>query len=243
MWALVASMALTGAVLTSCSGGGASAPAGDPIFSEMTKVVDEYGPKGMTLIEGLKDAKTKDDVKAFQKEMASLDSATNAALDAALATMRDKEFPTEVAGDVPLKVVTPFKLNADESKNEKMELVAVVENTADTWNSDNPDGFRFSHLRVMFVDGNGKPVCAPDRERYEAKGEGDTKHKAGEKGEVTVKLKMELWNAPLLSQACKVVITAVEDDNYKVARDTTAAAGRAFMERMRELQSGLRNVK
>ena len=233
--ALVAMAAFTGLVFNSCSGGGATDASGDGVLGEVTKVAAEYGAQAMEMIEGLIAAENVEQVKDFPTKFKQLDSLRIADLGKALLQLKDKELPTEVAAGVPLKVVTPFKLNADESKEDKLKLVAQVESTEDTWNSDNRDGYRFSHLRVMFVDGEGKGVCTVKKERYSTDADRDVSHQAGTKGEVAVNLEVTAWNAPLLDKAQKIVITSVEDDIYKEVRDSTRSVERAFDKKMIEM--------
>ena len=234
--AIVAMSTFTGLVFNSCSsGGGATDAGGDGVLGEVTKVAAEYGAQGMELIDGLLAAEKAEQVKDFPAKMKRLDSLSNAALDKALLQLKDKELPTEVAAGVPLKVVTPFKLKADESKEDKLKLVAQVESTEDTWNSDNRDGYRFSHLRVMFVDADGNGVCTVKKERYTTDADSKVSHQAGTKGEVTVNVDVTVWNAPLLDKAQKIVITSVEDDIYKEVRDSTRTIERAFDKKMIEM--------
>lgn len=232
--ALVAMAAFTGLVFNSCSGGGATEASGNGVLGEVTKVAAEYGAQGMEMFETLLAAEHAEQVKDFPAKIKRIDSLSNAAIDKALTELKDKELPTEVAANVPLKVVTPFKLDADKSDHDKLQLVAEVESTEDTWNSDNPDGFRFSHLRVMFAD-DSKGVCTVKKEKYTTDVDRKDAHLKGTKGQVTVNLELTPWNTILLDKAQKIVITAVEDDIYKEVRDSTRSAERAFDKKMLEV--------
>ena len=173
-------------------------------------------------------------VKDFPAKIKQIDSLSNAAIDEALAELKDKELPTEVAANVPLKVVTPFKLDAEKSDHDKLQLVAEVESTQDTWSSDNKDGFRFSHLRVLFAD-DSKGLCTVKKEKYSTDVDRKDAHLAGTKGLVTVNLQLTPWNATLLDKAQKIVITTVEDDTYKAVRDSTRSAEKAFDKKILEV--------
>ena len=232
--ALVAMAAFTGLVFNSCGGGGATDASGNGILGDVTKVAAEYGAQGMELFETLLAAENVEQVKDFPTKIKHIDSLSNAAIDKALAELKDKELPTEVAANVPLKVVTPFKLDVDKSDHDKLQLVAEVESTQDTWSGDNKDGFRFSHLRVIFAD-DSKGICTVKKEKYSTEVDRKDAHLAGTKGQVTVNLEITPWNATLLDKAQKIVITTVEDDIYKEVRDSTRSVERAFDKKMVEV--------
>lgn len=235
MTALVAMAAFTGLVFNSCSGGGSATDAsGNGILGDVTKVAAEYGAQGVELFESLLAAENAEQVKDFPAKIKQIDSLSNAAIDEALAELKDKELPTEVAANVPLKVVTPFKLDAEKSDHDKLQLVAEVESTQDTWSSDNKDGFRFSHLRVLFAD-DSKGLCTVKKEKYSTDVDRKDAHLAGTKGLVTVNLQLTPWNATLLDKAQKIVITTVEDDTYKAVRDSTRSAEKAFDKKILEV--------
>ena len=242
---ILSMMLVAGAMVlvTGCGGSGSNSKvADDGVFGNLPQVIAEQGDKAVALLDELSKVKSVEEAKAVSEKVQAAEGEAKKALEEAWATLADKEIPADVNPDIPFKVTQAFKLDTEKSKEDKLEFVAYVENTAETYRGftrngpDDSSKFNTKNVKVLLVDGDGQPVCTPYRAGYDhAVAEGEDLYAVGSKGKVTVKLKLEPWMAEFMGKTKKFLIVSDESEEYKTTRKATDDADMAYTDKVREL--------
>ena len=232
--AVMVVMCALGLELTSCKDGSSNSSSNlssDGIFGEVPVVASNVGEQMDDLFKSLDKSENNEEILKILLKTKGLDSTANAAINAATEKLKDKEFPTEVASEVPLKIISPFKINFEKTKNQQLYIQAIVENTGKFGTGSGM--FKLDHLRVMLIDKDGQPLFTLKDHYYITLEKEIIKlTDIGSKAEFTSKLDVEPWNAEWLSKADKFLIVNSESDIFKQANDTTKSAERAYKNKM-----------
>ena len=232
--AVMVVMCALGLELTSCKNGSSNSSSNlssDGMFGEVPVVASNVGEQMDDLFESLDKSENSEEILKILLKTKGMDSTANAAINAATEKLKDKEFPTEVASEVPLKVISPFKINFEKTKNQQLYIQAIVENTGKFGTSSGM--FKLDHLRVMLIDKDGQPLFTLKDHYYNTLEKEIIKlTDIGSKAEFASKLDVEPWNAEWLSKADKFLIVNSESDIFKQANDTTKSAERAYQNKM-----------
>lgn len=230
---------LLGLALYGCKDGassGSKLPT-DGIFGDLPAIINDFGEQSIGLFEAVINTEDeKEMMELLGSKREAIDSTTKAALKVAFEKLGDKEFPTDVSAEVPLKVITPFKIVPEKSKDEGLFFSAEVENTGKI--GVGKDMFRISHIYVMFIDKDGQPLCTLKDHSYIAE-DALKISEIGSRAHITTKVKFTPWNAEWLSHAAKFLIVDYKSDFFKQANDTTKAAEWAYQKKTLELATEL----
>lgn len=237
--AIMAAIVLSGAVLISCSGSGSSSDvATDGMFGEMPALMADLGDQSVDLYKKLINSSSKEEMESLMtNKKEELEKTANEAINAAVEKMKDKEFPVEVSSNVPIKLTSPIKIDAENTKEETICFKATAENL-ETVNWGYGDHYNIESTMVVLVDKDGVPVGKVSEEKYRATEEVDgNEYKPGTKAEFRFKIKFTPWNALLLSKSEKFLIINSDADSEikKQARDTIRSAEREYNNKMGEL--------
>lgn len=216
---LVAMLSIAG-----CKGDGSVSTNG--IFGEMPAVAEDFGNQGVALLESAKTLNTLDEIKEFAHKAKALDSTANAAIDAALRKLEGLELPTVIDETCPVKITKPFMIDMEQSKEQKVVFVGEVENTEDINKSEkskNP-----LYLEAALLDKDDNAICTSYRTKYDTSASNDEKYNKGVKGNITITVEIDIWNAKLMAQVKKAKLTYVHSDAYKALTDTCRKMKKQF---------------
>lgn len=222
---LVAMLSIAG-----CKGDGNGEASNDGLFGEMPAIAIDYGNQAIAVLESAKDLTTIEDLKNFTNKIKELDSTANATVDAALRKLEGKEIPVVFDDNLPVKASKPFIFDMEQSKNEKVVFIGEIENTEEINQLESK--FNQHYLSAVYLDKDGNPLCVGGRTTFKP-GDYSKRFEKGAKGELKVSLKIEPWNAELLSKAQKVKFASVKDDNFKVVLDSTSNVEKRYKEMLK----------
>jgi hypothetical protein len=222
-------------VCFSCCSGDGGKVSNNGIFGELPAVADDYNQKCIDLLNNLQNSESKEEaLKQLMIQSKQLDSMATVNFKAVIDTWADKTFPTEVAEGVPFKIISDFKYNPDRSKDDRLYFRAEIERTAKTGMGEGE--YRLNHARVMFVDKDGNPLCTTNETlMYTLEEDWKKSSEPGSKSEVFTDIVFSKWNAEWLSKAAKFYIADSETDFYKLAKDTTKNAEKAYKQYIKDL--------
>lgn len=222
-------------VCFSCCSGGGGKVSNNGIFGELPAVADDYNQKCIDLLTNLQNSESKEEAgKQLIIQSRQLDSMATVNFKAVIDTWADKSFPTEVAEGVPIKILSEFKYNPERSKDDRLYFRAEIEYTAKMGMGEGE--YRVDHARVMFVDKDGNPLCITnDTNMYTLEEDWRKSGEPGAKSEVITDIVFSKWNAEWLSKAANFYIANSETDFYKMAKDTTKNAEKAYKQYIKDL--------
>ncbi len=138
----------------------------------------------------------------------------------------EKEIPGEVAQDVPMKIVSPFKIKGIR-KDGTVMLEGEVELTEDCAYA--PEGaiFNLSNVRVMAIGDDENDAYAHIGGGFKSDKYADLYPK-GTKGVVSTYLAVEGWNAEMMGRLSKLIIANKTGDIFKKVREDNKKAERDY---------------
>lgn len=206
------------ALTAGCRKGGP--PVSGPL-GELPKIVKEYDGK-------LEDTRRKLEKAADTDKMQALFAKGNAVKEEMTAQIKSrkekligKDIAGEVSGDVPLKIVVPFRIKNVTDKG-NVEVTAEVELTeTGTYLSDN-SAFCLSDIGVIAVGGDESEAYVHGGGAFRTDGlPYADKYARGTKGFVTMFLRIEPWNADMMGSLSRLVIANRKSDRYGKAKEQT----------------------
>lgn len=214
LFVMIAGLA-SAAMLVSCGGNGSKASASGP-FGEIPSLVSDF--------ETFSDAKQaelqsggEDNMKKILEEMKAAEEKFKESMNAAFEKGKGKEVVTEIDPELPLKVVTPMKIEDISVSRHLVKLVGELELTATAIGFDSyepTDAFELDDLVVLSYDNNGKPF-AYDRLSKDMGGE---PMPAGSKVPVDTHIHIESYNAASMGCLSKILITLKGSELYDQAK-------------------------
>ena len=227
------------ALVTSCGKSGSNFNiniADDGVFGKLPVITAEYKDQGVDIMKELLTTKDKEKQKEALMKTQELENKANEEFMAAFEGMKDLEIPTEVGDSMPIKIVTPFRINKDETAEfSEIPIIAEAEMTIDQPDRFAKDFFWFTYPKVVLVDANGQPLLF--LKGTNKMQQDQNCQKAGAKFNIEVTVHMKLWNADLLGKAKKIVLYNEKGEAFQSIRKANNDAEREYDEKINQLLS------
>lgn len=212
---------VTCALMAGCKKGG---PSVSGPLGELPQIVKEYDGKLEDTRRKLEKATDTDKMQALFAKGSAVKEEMTAQIKSRKEKLIGKDIAGEISGDVPLKIVVPFRIKNVTDKG-NIEVTAEVELTeTGTYLSDN-SAFCLSDIRVIAVGGNENETYVHGGGAFRTDGlPYADKYVRGTKGFVTMFLRIEPWNADMMGSLSKLVIANKKSDRYGKAKEYTKKA-------------------
>ena len=156
-------------------------------------------------------------MKKILGEMKAAEEKFKESMNAAFEKVKGKEVVTEIDPELPLKVVTPMKIEDISVSRHLVKLVGELELTATAIGFDSyepTDAFELDDLVVLSYDNNGKPFAYDGL----SKDMGGEPMPAGSKVPVDTHIHIESYNAASMGCLSKILITLKGSELYDQAK-------------------------
>lgn len=213
LFVMIAGLA-SAAMLVSCGGNGSKASASGP-FGEIPSLVSDF-----ETFSNAKQAELQnggDGMEKILEEMNAAEEKFKESMNAAFEKVKGKEVVTEVDPELPLKVVTPMKIEDISVSRYLVHLVGELELTATAIGFDSyepTDAFELDDLVAVSYDNNGKPFAYDGL----SKDMGGEPMPAGSKVPVDTHIHIESYNAASMGCLSKILITLKGSELYNQAK-------------------------
>ncbi len=150
----------------------------------------------------------------------------NAAIEKIAGTLKETSLNSEVAVNVPLKLLQDFKIKEIYAKNNKVALTAETELTAPGTYLNNGSLFQLSDIRVVVYDADGIPFCANKNGGFclDKTLKFADSYPQGTKGSVSITFAISSWNAQQMGKLGKIVVSTKDREDYLQAIKTESDA-------------------
>ena len=226
--ALVAVIALSGVVLTSCNGGGNGNTESKAMPTD--GILGSFPQKYFDCIDGINTARA--DMAVGTSEEYKAAKAKLEELQGQLKTMAETEglasieIPTEFAEGIPFKVLKPLVITKVEDR--QLTLQAQVEST------DAVDQYAaYGYGYLVAYDTDGKPFSVGQHGTYAPEG-GASNWAAGTKGTLTIYLSFAAFNVEGLARLGKLLIVTNKSEEMKQAAAAISELQSAAMAKTKE---------
>ncbi|MFA4046825.1 hypothetical protein HPS54_11125 [Prevotella sp. PCHR] len=216
--------------MTGCKDGG---PSASGPLGELPRIVKEHEGKLEEARHELAKVKDAAEMQALFVKGSAIQEEMKAQIKSRKEELIGKDIEGEVTGDVPVKIVSPFKIKSITDKG-NIEVVAEVELTdTGTYLRDN-SAFDLSNIRVIAIGGNENEVYVHNGSGFRTDGlPYSDKYAQGTKGFVTTYLHIEPWNADMMGGLSKLVIVNKNSDRYRAARETGKKAKEEYESKLK----------
>ena len=214
---------LLGVIVCACIAGckDNSIPA-DGQLGQLPGIVKKYGDELDALKAKLENSSDTKEMQAIVEKGMAIKKKAEGEVKALADELVGKEIPGEVAQDVPVKILSPFKIK-DIRKDGTVQLECEVELTADCGYT--PDGsvFNLSNIRVMAVGKDETDAYVHNGGGFRAEKYADVYPK-GSKGTVSTFLAVEGWNVEMMGRLSRLVIVDKTGDTFKSVKEANRTA-------------------